>query len=355
MQFFSNVWYKPNKIYNFVYKVFPLVDAELSTYINSARLMPDNELSKQALDSISTKKFHCQGGSIYALYPYVDTRKMIQFVVAYQTISDYLDNLCDRVGLHDEKAFKCLHYAVIDALTADNTYSDYYRYYPYSDDGDYLKGIVRKCKGIIADLPSYVVIKDKILYLAGLYSDLQVYKHLSEDAREGKLKDWFNMYVNKYPDINGWEFAAASGSTLGIFVLVAAAFNKDLTKNEVESIFQVYFPWVCGLHILLDYYIDLYDDLKSDDLNFVSYYRDEEECIKRLKHFYTTSLTLAKGLNHAPFHCMVIDGLLAMYLSDPKADIKTHLINARDILHSSGYFARILYCLCKRMRSQERI
>ena len=102
---------------------------------------------------------------------------MIHFIVAYQTISDYLDNLCDRADVRDKPAFRCLHLALSDAATPDEVYNDYYKYYPYKDDGGYLKTLVKECKGVINYLPTYDLIRDKLNFLIGLYCDLQVYKH----------------------------------------------------------------------------------------------------------------------------------------------------------------------------------
>ncbi|MDI6601991.1 MAG: tetraprenyl-beta-curcumene synthase family protein [Thermoanaerobacteraceae bacterium] len=351
----NNIIYESIKIYKFIFRIFPMVDDELKFYINIAENMPDEVLSKQALNSIYTKKFHCQGGSIYSLYPGTDMAKMVHFIVAYQTISDYLDNLCDRAGVYDEMAFKNLHLAMRDALLPDDSYNDYYKYYPYKSDDKYLIRLVNECKKVISCLPSYDVIRDKIIYFSELYSDLQVYKHLSPDIRERKMKEWFSQYTVNYPGISGWEFAAASGSTLGVFVLVAAAFKDELTKREAEKIFNAYLPWICGLHILLDYYVDLFDDIKSHDLNFISYYRDVKESEERLKYFYANSVNYAKTLKYFYFHQMVIDGLLALYLSDPKADIDRHAESTEDIMKFTGRYARDLYHLCKTLRKKGRV
>ncbi|MBZ4665223.1 tetraprenyl-beta-curcumene synthase family protein [Mahella sp.] len=348
--------YKSRKIYDFIFNVFPLVDKQLETYAGIARHMPDKTLSKQALDSIATKKFHCQGGSIYALYPHTDVDKMVNFIVAYQTISDYLDNLCDRSGVFDETAFRNLHLAMTDALLPDERFGDYYSCYPYSQDGGYLRYLVNECKNVVNLIPAYKVIKDKILYLAGIYSNLQIYKHLAHDIREDKLIRWSAMHIDSgYPNLNWWEFAAASGSTLGIFVLVACAFDANLRAETVQDIYDAYFPWICGLHILLDYYIDLYDDAGNGDLNFVSYYNDDQDCEKHIKGFYAASLNAIARLKEASFHRMVVDGLLAMYLSDPKAIANEHIKYTQGIINASENYAQLLYRICKLIRRMGRL
>ena len=79
---------------------FPAVKRELSRWKSLAQTIPE-PLRTQALLSIEHKAFHCLGGSVYAQYPGVHGQTMLSFVVALQTISDYLDNLCDRLGVCD--------------------------------------------------------------------------------------------------------------------------------------------------------------------------------------------------------------------------------------------------------------
>ena len=59
--------------------------------------------------SIETKTFHCEGGALYALLAEAHRDDAIRFIVAYQTISDYLDNLCDRSTSLDPEDFTLLH------------------------------------------------------------------------------------------------------------------------------------------------------------------------------------------------------------------------------------------------------
>ncbi len=350
-----DIAYETSDIHMYLYRVFPMVDRELKYYADLAGKIPDRALSKLASDSISLKRFHCLGGSIYSLYPMADMEMMVDFIAAYQTISDYLDNLCDRAGIQEEAAFKGLHLAMNDALIPGDIYSDYYKYYPYKNDGGYLKELIKECKETISRLPSYDVIKDKLVFLSGLYSDLQVYKHLSLNIREEKMRAWYGRYIVNYPQITGWEFAASSGSTLGIFVLVAAAFKKNLTADEADRILNAYFPSICGLHILLDYYIDYYEDIDNNDLNFVGYYENMAGAAERINYFYRNSINNAKTLEYPFFHRMVADGLIALYFSDPKADSGDLPFWTQNILSSVSMYARVLYNICKHLREKKTI
>jgi tetraprenyl-beta-curcumene synthase len=77
-------------------QVRPRVHAELRAWTDRARKIPSPGLREQALSSIAAKAFHCEGGGVYSLLAGDHSREAVRFIVAYQTMSDYLDNLCDR-------------------------------------------------------------------------------------------------------------------------------------------------------------------------------------------------------------------------------------------------------------------
>ncbi|GAB6174319.1 tetraprenyl-beta-curcumene synthase family protein [Paradesulfitobacterium aromaticivorans] len=343
----------PVLIYRFVKKVFPLVKKELARWQLAAESIPEQGLREQALASIKTKAFHCQGGSIYALYPGVNTAKTVEFIVAYQTISDYLDNLVDSVDVEDEQAFAQLHLAMTEALDPHADLSDYYLYYPYREDGGYLNSLIKTCQGYVASLPSYDNIKSEIVWLASLYAKLQTYKHLALAVREQKMLEWIEPHLTRYPEISAWEFAAATGSTLGVYCLAAVACDESITVPQVRKIKEAYFPWISGLHILLDYFIDLTEDKESNQLNFVAYYQSSHEMGERLQSFLLNSLDEADQLNYPRFHRAVIQGLLGMYLSDPKTSESEIKHVSKQVLAASGTGVRLLHRMCLELRRRD--
>ncbi len=313
--------------------------------------IPDPVLRTQALASLQTKRFHCQGGSIYALYPLADQERMVSFIVALQTISDYLDNLCDRTGWRDENSFRQLHLALLEALQPELPLSDYYLYYPYKTDGGYLQALVQECRRCLSFFPSYEMVREEVLFLVSLYTDLQSIKHLDGDVREEHLRHWAAPYLKKYPQLSPWEFSAASGSTLGIFMLVAWSSQVQQESDKTpQEILAAYFPFVSALHILLDYFIDQREDLKEGDLNFVFYYRDEKEKRERLSYFLKESFVRTCRLKDAIFQGTIIKGLLALYLSDPKADHPELYGTVKEFLAQGGRSCLIWYHLSRLLR-----
>ena len=62
---YRNTLHSAHMIKTFVQEVLPLVDRELDMWKSYAQTKMSGELQKQALASITDKKFHCQGGNFY--------------------------------------------------------------------------------------------------------------------------------------------------------------------------------------------------------------------------------------------------------------------------------------------------
>ncbi len=336
----------------FVLQAFPGVSRDLKNWERAARSCPDAQLREQALSSIKLKKFHCQGGSVFAAWaPNAQRGNLIRAIVALQTISDYLDNLCDRAGVQDEESFRLLHRSFLDSLSPGVKCIDYYERYPYREDGGYLDSLVSACQNAVSSLPSYGGVKKAVLELAGLYCTLQVYKHLEPSVRERRLIDWLEPYLIQLDRrLFWWELAAATGSTLGIFALLALAAKTCPITNRADEICRAYFPWITGLHILLDYFIDQQEDIVGGDLNFTSYYACPSQTVQRLKFILEKSLSEAGSLFEPFFHLLVVRGLLAMYLSDPKVKAQDFLAISETLLRSAGNGCIYLHRFCSSFR-----
>lgn len=184
----------------------------------------------------------------------------IKFIVAYQTISDYLDNLCDRSTSLDPGDFAALHESMEDALAIDAEGKNYYRLRSEQDDGNYLADLAASCREVLSSLDQYPHIKRHLLELCRYYCDLQIHKHVAVEERVPRLQNWFDQYRSDIPEMEWYEFSACSGSTLGIFCLVSYALRDDFKAEHAVNIRNGYFPYIQGLHILLDYLIDQEED-----------------------------------------------------------------------------------------------
>lgn len=323
--------------------ILPEVRRQLARWHELAEQMPDPELRKQALASLAHKRFHCEGGAVYAAVNLANRQRLIPLIVAFQTISDYLDNLCDRSTSMDGRDFRQLHEAMLDAVQPEKVPADYYAFHPEKQDGGYLASLVAACRQAIGSLPAYGKVRPMVVRLVGLYCDLQVYKHLPRAEREDALMSWWNEHRDGYPDLLWQEFAAATGSTLGVFMLFAAAADPALSEKDAAAIQDAYFPYLCAEHILLDYLIDQQEDELGGDLNFCSYYGSTAHAAERIRFIAGEAARRAAALREPKFHRMVVQGLLALYLSDPKAGRQPPVRKARNMLMRGSPLARLFF------------
>lgn len=332
-----------NVIRTSYFNVFPEVNRRLDEWREKAEAIPNEELRTQALSSIASKTFHCEGGSIYSTLAKAQWKRAIQFIVAYQTISDYLDNLCDRSTSLDPVDFRQIHESMREALQPNydsQTKTNFYKMREEQDDGGYLQALVDTCQDVIQDIPHYEKLYPEVERLASLYIDLQVHKHVTLEERVPRLEKWYDAEYSG-DDLAWYEFSAASGSTLGIFCIISYGLaGKDFSKE----IFDSYFPYIQGLHIMLDYFIDQEEDREEADLNFCFYYEDEEQLLERMNYFIEKAKLVTEGLPDQNFHRLIVDGLIGLYLSDSKVkELQHKRREIRGLVHSTGWRAGLVY------------
>lgn len=333
--------------------VMPLVARELDRWREFGASIPNRELSHQAIQSITHKRFHAEGGAIYATASPENADRLVRLIVALQTISDYLDNLCDRTASESEEDFRNLHLSLLDAVDPGRVTSDYYRLHPNKDDGGYLQALVDECRQQLAFLPSYETARPHVVRLVYLYSDLQALKHLiPAELRHPRLMAWYAEHQTEFPEVSWFEFAAATGSTLGMFALFLASLNPSLAPAQAEAIVRAYFPWVSGLHILLDSVIDQQEDRDEGDQNFMDCYRNQDEMRSRLKTFIVESMSRVRTLPDPAFHQTVVTGLLAVYLSDRKIEKQRLSSMAWDLLRCGGSISMVNYLVLRWYRGR---
>jgi tetraprenyl-beta-curcumene synthase len=325
-------------------KILPAVHHELTYWKKRASEIPNAELRKQACASIEHKTFHCEGGAILALLSKHDFKMAIRFIVAYQTISDYLDNLCDRSTSLDPEDFAALHESMCDALSPSQKGKNYYRLRHDQDDGGYLQNLVKTCQDVLGQISHYPSIQKELLTLCDYYSDLQIHKHVVVHERVPRLEKWFGQYESILPAMKWYEFSACSGSTLGIFCLVSYALREDFNKKDAMKLYNGYFPYIQGLHILLDYFIDQEEDRLGGDLNFCFYYESSEQLFDRLTHFLQEADRYTEGIPHRKFHQLINRGLIGIYLSDEKVKRQPHVRKlARGLIKQGGLMSSFFY------------
>jgi tetraprenyl-beta-curcumene synthase len=294
---------------------------------------------------MTTKRFHCEGGAAYAAL--IRRRApLLSAIVALQTISDYLDTVCDRGDSADGADYRRLHSAMLDAVACAPTGGEYYALHPRRDDGGYLEALVEGTRRATRRLPGYPAVSNAILERVRRYADLQEFKHLRpSSAGIAAMERWYECH--RRPRLFWWEYAAACGSTLGMFALMRLAAEGTPDEATIGATLDAYIPWICGLHILLDYFIDQHEDAAVGEVNLVAPYRSEGERRARLLLFFREARAAAARLPDAPFHLWIVDGLPGLYLADPKALLPGQRKTARAILAAAQPYTRLVWAVMR--------
>ena len=66
--------------------ILPEVRQQLGEWREKAERIPDPELRRQAISSMTTKQFHCEGGAVYAAANLPQRHILIPLIVAFQTM-----------------------------------------------------------------------------------------------------------------------------------------------------------------------------------------------------------------------------------------------------------------------------
>jgi tetraprenyl-beta-curcumene synthase len=303
----------------FLGAVVPRAGRELAAIRERAARIPDPLLREQALASIDGKAYHVQGGCILATFMRGEpARRYIGIVAAIETIYDYLDNLCDRLPGVTQQAYATLHAALLDALDDRRGPIEYYRDGPAGDDGGYLRSLVDAAREGLRALPNYHAVRDRLVDVAGFYAELQVLKHGPPGVRETACDAWYARNRERFPGLSWWEFAAACGSSLPVFALIALASRERLDAAEIDATVTAYFPGVSAVHILLDYFIDQAEDREHGELNFVACYASSAEAVTGLRRLVTGTLARVRTLADAARHRFLVEAMCVFYLTHPK-------------------------------------
>jgi tetraprenyl-beta-curcumene synthase len=282
------------------------VERELGRWSDLARRIPDAALRHDALASIRAKRFHVHGGSVYALLA-ARPAATVRFVVAWQTLVDYLDNLLDGEGKGAGRDARRLHRTLPAALGAAPPPTDPYRWHG-AGEGHYLPALVEATCRAVAALPAADAFRRQAVPLARAYAALQAAKHLPS----GRGRALARLARLGPAALLPTERLAGMGSTLGLFALYATA-----TGGVAEA--PPALAELSAFHILLDYLIDRHEDRRAGAWNFLTGYPSLALGVRRMAELGEAARRAAARHPRADVHTLVVDGLAALYLTDPKA------------------------------------
>jgi tetraprenyl-beta-curcumene synthase len=309
--------------------VFPQVRRELQHWRERALEIPDPVLRRLALDA-PLQRGNLEGAAAFAAFvPRTHRAAVVRALIAYQSAYNYLDLLAEQPQADPVAGARGLHQALLDALDpegrerflrAESEQPDYYADYPQGDDNGYLTELVAACATALATLPCYAAVASATRTATLRIADFQSLNLSKAQGDHDAFARWARAEIPAGTALEWWEAAAAGGSALGVYALIAAAAAPVVHAADVEAIESAYFPWIGGLHSLLDHLVDAREDAERGQRNLIDYYDTAELAAERMRALAERAAAYARGLDDGDRrHTIMLAGMVANYLSEPGA------------------------------------
>jgi tetraprenyl-beta-curcumene synthase len=293
--------------------IFPRASRELARWRSRAASIPDPELRRHALTKLEDEHLSAEGAAAFAIL--ADRRHrhhLVRICVAFEVMYDYLDAVSEATPTLDNN--RQLHRALSAAFSIDPVELDYYAH-SEADDGGYLAELVEACRASLGDLPSRVAVVPALLRAATRAAEAQSLNHAGGHDGHRMLAAWARTQPSSELGFHWWETAAAAGSPLAIYALLAAACAATTTASQADAIERAYFPWVAALEWLLESAVDRADDLVTGNHSYVAHYASSTEAIERLGAIAEHATADVRRLPQTVRHRLLLAGMVGMHLS----------------------------------------
>lgn len=326
----------------------PAVSREIGIWRSRAAAIPDAELRQDALDSLLHKRDHAEGAAFFWVLVRRRDLGLLQLLVAYQTIWDFLDNVSERAP--DALNARQLHLALTEALDPNAPISDYYRHHPHKRDGGYLRALVQSCRGACLALPSHPRVLAPMLAGVAL-CEVQTLNHDPHPhRRDAALIAWVKGLPQAYPQLQWFEVTAAASGFLP-HVLLALAAESSCREIDAQQTTAAYFPWVSLALTMLDSYIDWCEDIAQGAHSYVSHYEDPATAVRRLCESVDQATRHARALPDGRRHATLVACMVAMHLARPTAWTPQMRARTYAIARAGGTLTRLLLPLARIWRA----
>jgi tetraprenyl-beta-curcumene synthase len=299
--------------------VAPLLGVQLKRWEQHAHAIGDPRLQALALQKLREERFNAEvAGTLATLAPREHRKRVVEAIVAYEVMYDYLDGLTEQPTSDPIRTGHELYRAFTDAITLGEEPAD--RYYLSSvDDGGYLAELVQVVRGALAQLPARTVIASAAKRAAVRCAEAQIRAHAAPRLGTAQLEWWATSQADGTP--LGWQefLAGAASSVLAVHALIAAAADERTTPAEASEIDTVYLS-ICSLSTMLDGLVDYERDVETGDTGYLRYYENHELLARDLARAARRAAEHAAPLRNGAHHTMTLVGVAAYYLSAPTAD-----------------------------------
>lgn len=322
-------------------RVLPTVRRELAGWRLSAAGIPDPILRECATRALTEKASNPEAVAVFAtLAPRSTRRAVVHASTALQVAIDYLDSLGEQPGPDRLRDGLQLHQALGAALRSDGGHEDWYAHHPQRQDGGYLDRLLAHCRAAVAVLPSQDVVLPHARWAALRCGEGQSYTHASTGGSEEELEAWASR-LPAPADMSWWEAAAGASSSVAAHALIALAGAPGATTAEATLVDSAYFP-VGALTVLLDDLVDQEADAAAGEHNHLSHYPSAAAAGDRIAAIAASAREELAPLRQASRHRAILVGVLAFYLSSPRAAAPAARPIRDRVLASSGPSVRAL-------------
>jgi tetraprenyl-beta-curcumene synthase len=313
--------------------VFPRVCFYIARWRARARRIPDPVLRQLALDALD-KRGNIEGAAAFAAFvPLARRANVTRATSAFQAAYNLLDMLGEQPSPDPVLDGRRLHEALVYAVTPRGATGpldgdpgqrgpvvalDWYEHHPQRSDGGYLDTLIEECRDAFAALPSHLLAAPSAQAAAARIVAFQSLNLSKSQGEHTGLEQWARAATPPGGGLQWWETAAAAGSSLGVHVLIAAAAGPQLDAGEVSALAHAYFPWIGGLHSLLDNLIDKHEDEAAGHRSLIEYY-GPEQAAQRMKWIAEQAQEKAGELPHSRCHVVILAAMIGNYLATPEA------------------------------------
>jgi tetraprenyl-beta-curcumene synthase len=300
--------------------VAPKVGKQLKRWETHANTIKDTALRTLALQKLNEERFNAEvAATLATLAPRKHRQAVIEAIVAYEVMFDYLDGLTEQPTADPLCDGHNLYRAFTDAITLDaEPAHDYYRSRPATDDG-YLDELVDVARNALTGLPSAATIAHTARRAAQRCTEAQTRAHAVSSLGVGQLERWAAREARDTP-LQWQEFlAGAASSVLSVHALIATAADKRVTLKQASTIDTVYLS-IAVLSTMLDSLIDHEHDILAGQVGYIRYYPDRDVLARDLGGAARRVVQCASSLPKGAHHVMTLVGVAAYYISAPTAN-----------------------------------
>jgi tetraprenyl-beta-curcumene synthase len=307
-------------VLRYLLAVLPPAARELSRWRERALAIPDANLRRHAVQALG-KRGNIEGAALFAtLAPAAGREATIRALIAFQTAYNYLDTLSEQPSESPAANADQLHQALLIALAPGASHADYYAQNPERADGGFLTALVDGCRDGFASLPSHAALAPATREAAARIVDFQALNLTREQGGHEALRRWAGGITPQRSGLRWWETAAAAGSSLSVHALIAAAARPYVGPLDAREIDAAYFPYVGGLHSLLDSLVDTAEDHELGQPSLLGYYDSSSEAALRLGMLASRARAAVGRLQSPDAHRVILTAMCSYYLSAPQCD-----------------------------------